>query len=294
MTAVDGRPRFRGMTAEQVEKQYNPRASVPNFEAQALARDADSVQARVELDGVLDLRFGPNPLEVLDVFRQPSAIAAPVQIYFHGGYWRAQHKENFSFVARPLVAAGAVAVIVSYDLCPDVTLDDIVAEAKRALRWTFENIARYGGDPDRIHISGSSAGAHLCAMLLAHNWSAEGLPADLVKGAVPITGIYDLEPVLHITVNAEIRLDPEMAKRNSPLFLPVHGRPPVLVAVGAAETERWIAESQAYAEHLRRAGVPVTYLESPGDNHFSVTARLRQADNDLVRGMLAQMGLAHA
>jgi len=286
--------RWQDLPAAELERHFNPRAAVPDFEAYGPVRVAASAAVRARLrDSALDLRYGPNPLETLDVFRPDGAGApAPVQLYIHGGYWRAMDKNDFSFVAGPIVDAGGVAVVMNYDLCPNVTLDEIVREVRRCVVWTWRNVARYGGDPARLHLSGSSAGGHLVAMALAHDWTQDGLPADVIRGAVPITGIYDIAPVLGISVNAEIRLDAEMARRNSPMFMPLLSRAPALVAVGGGETPGWIRQSRDYAAHRRSAGLATEYMELPDDNHLSITARLGNADDPLTRGLLRQMGLA--
>ena len=210
---------FLGYRQEELERQFNPRVAVPNHGEQIAARSEASARVRERLKAELDLRYGPGPKETLDIF--PAAVdSAPVQLYVHGGYWRANDKSDVSFMAEPLVAAGATVVLINHDLCPDVGVGDIVEQVRRAIAWTYRHKAEHGGDPDQIYISGNSAGAHLCAMALAHDWEAKGLPADLIKGATLITGVYDLEPVLHISVNQDVRLDPEAARRLSPMFLP--------------------------------------------------------------------------
>ncbi len=146
--------------------------------------------------------------------------------------------------------------------------------------------------PARLHISGSSAGGHLAAMALAHDWAADGLPADLIKGATVITGVLDLEPVLHISVNREVRLDPEAAWRLSPIHHPPVRPTPVVVAVGGAESEAWIKQSKDYACACRTAGCPTAYLEIPDANHFCITGSLGDGDSALSRAMRAQIGRA--
>ena len=197
---------WRNLHAEELEVQFNPRRAVPDFEAYQAANAARSAEIRARLEARLDLAYGDGPLQTLDVFPAAAAAgggAAPVHVFFHGGYWRAQDKANFAFVAEHLVAQGICTVVANYDLCPAVTLDGVVAAARRAIAWTFAHAGEFGADPARLTLSGSSAGAHLQAMALAHDWPGEGLPADLIKGAVPITGIYDPEPARHVSVNAE-------------------------------------------------------------------------------------------
>jgi arylformamidase len=280
---------FRGMSAAELERQFNPRAAVPDHARYIEERTRRSAETRKKLRCLLDLRYGPGPLETLDVF--PGAPGGPVQLYIHGGYWRANSKSDASVIAEPLVAKGATAVLIDYDLCPNATVAEIVREAIRAIAWTWRNIRSYGGDPDRLFISGNSAGAHLCAMALAHDWTAEGLPAEAIKGAAPVTGIYDLEPVPLISVNEQIRLKPEEARGLSPIRLPPRRPLPLLVAVGGAETPEWIRQSKDYAAMCRANGVPADYLECPGENHFTMTNVLGDPDHMLTRAILRQMGL---
>lgn len=280
---------YRGMSAEDAERQFNPRVAVPDHGRYIEERARRSAEARRRLRAELDLRYGANPLETLDVF--PGAPGGPTQLYVHGGYWRANDKSDASAIAEPLVAAGATAVLINYDLCPKVTVAEIVDEVRRAIAWTWRNVGQYGGDPNRLYISGNSAGAHLCAMALAHDWAADGLPEDAVKGAALLTGIYDLEPVLHISVNADVRLTPEEAKRLSPMFLPPRRNLPLLVAVGGAEPAAWIQQSKDYAAMCRARGIEAEYLECPGENHFTMTNVLADPGHSLTRAILTQMGL---
>jgi arylformamidase len=272
------------------ENHYNPRVAVPDHEAYAEARIAASAKLRGRLRADLDLRYGEGPRARLDVYRPAGDALAPVQIYFHGGYWRSNSKDDFVHLTPTFTTAGAVCVLVGYDLCPDVTLPQIVDEALQAMRWIHANIAHHGGDPDRIYVSGSSAGAHLAAMAIARDWTADGLPADLIKGAAPITGIYQLEPVLHISVNELIRLTPDQVAPMS-AKAPRHGGP-VLVAMGGAEPAGWQRQSTDYAALCRAAGCPVELLVLPGLNHFSITAAIADPTSALAQAMLRQMQLA--
>jgi arylformamidase len=282
--------RYDHLTNAELNAQFTPRVAVPEHEMW-LRRGAEaSRKARESLAGRLDIRYGAGPLQTLDCF--PAAHRnAPVQVFIHGGYWRALDKSDFSYVAPPLVAAGAMVLVVNYDLCPAVTLDRIVEQTREALVWIHRNATDLGGDPERVFLSGNSAGAHLVAMMLAHDWRGQGLPGDLIKGACCITGIYDVEPVLRIETNSEIRLRPEMVARNSPLFLPLRSAAPVIVAAGGAEAPEWIRQSVEYEAMLRDVGVPTAFHLVPDTNHFSVTATLAEPESLLARAMRRQMGL---
>src|SRR6185503_5061545 len=190
------------------------------------------------------------------------------------------------FVAGPLAQVGAAAVLPGYDLCPSVQLRTVVTEAKQALLWTRQQAARLNGDPDRIYVAGNSAGAHLAAMLMTEDWTRHGLPRAPIAGAILVTGIYDLRPVLRIQVNEEVRLAPEDVLALSPQFLPLHCRVPTIVAAGAAEPPLWIEQSQRFAAKLSTKGADVRLMDVAGLHHFSITHSLSGSNAPLTRAIL--------
>jgi arylformamidase len=281
---------YSQLSDAEINRQFMPRLAVPDHEAWLAAHAELSVTARRTLHCHLDIAYGDTALQRLDIF--PAARGpAPVLVYFHGGYWRALDKSTYSFLALSLAPAGIATVLVNYDLCPAVTLDDIVGQSMASLAWVYRNGAAYGCDPQRLYVSGNSAGAHLAAMALAQVWNARGLPANLIKGACCITGIYDLAPVLRIDANAEIRLEPDMVARNSPLSLPLPAKPPVIVAVGGDETPLWIKQSTDYAAMLRGHGVSTELMIIPGAHHFSVTCSLADPEGALPKAIRRQIGV---
>ena len=281
---------WRNMSPEEIELEFNPRAAARNVDERIAAYADASAATRARLDGVLDVRYGPGEKETLDIF-PADAPDAPVHLFIHGGYWRAMDKSDYSFIADVFQPAGATTVLVNYDLCPDVTLDTIVVQTMRAIAWTWRNIARHGGDPGRLYVSGNSAGGHLTAMALAHDWTAEGLPADIIKGAIPVTGVFDCEPVPDITVNELVRLDREEARRLSPLRNPPRRTLPVLVAVGGAEPRLWIRMSKDYAALCREHGLECEYMELPEHDHFDIGRAVGDSQSPLAQAMLRMMGL---
>ena len=289
---------YRNLSPEALELEFNPRAVARNIDERLAASAAASAETRARLDCVLDVRYGPGAKETLDIFPAPNSgsgpgagSGAPVQLFIHGGYWRAMDKSDYSFIADVFHPAGAVTVVINYDLCPAVTLDTIVEQSNRSIAWTFRNIAEYGGDPERLYVSGNSAGGHLTAMALAHDWEAEGLPADIIKGAAPITGVMDCEPVLDITVNEQVRLEPEAARRLSPLSNPPRRALPLLIAVGGAEPELWIKMSADYAALCREHGIEHDYMEMPDHDHFDISRAVGDPESPLAHAMLRMMGL---
>lgn len=281
---------YMNLAEDQFEHHFNPRATATNVDEKIAAMAQRSVVVREQYRHTADLPYGRSAAETLDVFL-PREPGAPVQLFIHGGYWRAMDKSNYSYVAPPFVDAGAAVVVINYALTPTVTLDEIVRQTVGSIAWTYRNIAEYGGDPERIFISGNSAGGHLVAMALAHDWAADGLPVDLLKGATPITGVMDCAPVLKISANDDIRLDPGMAHRNSPIHCPPPHPLPLIIAVGGSEPAGWIEMSRAYLKVCEAVGFKPRYLEMSGLDHFDISAAVGDASSPLTQAMLEQMEL---
>ena len=280
------------LSPDELEAHMNPRVAVADAESYMADWVERSAEARERLGGRLDIAYGDTPGQTLDVFPAPDSSSAPIHIFIHGGYWRALDKSANSFVAEALVAAGATTVLLNHDLCPTVTLDDIVAQIRRAVAWVFENAADLGGDPNRIFMSGHSAGAHLAMMALGHDWDNEGLPADVIKGVVGISGVYDLAPILKISVNDDVHLDPDMAERNSPMRHPPGATAPLVIAAGEQEPAAFVAQSTEFHDICRSNGIDSQYLECPGDDHFSILYSFANPISGLCGLALRQMSLA--
>ena len=175
-------PPWASLSQEEHEFQYNPQRAFPTFADHQMARVPLNAAARASLNAHLDLPYGDHPLRRVDIYPAAGAAApAPVHVFFHGGYWRAQDKENFAFLAAPFVARGVTTVIANYELCPGSTLDGVVDSAIAAVEWTFHNITEYGGDSMRIGLSGHSAGAHLCAEILAVDWRERDIDPSFIR-----------------------------------------------------------------------------------------------------------------
>lgn len=278
-------------TLDELDRQYNARASVPDCLLYLQEYADSSASARQQLQGELSVPYGVHPDETLDIF--PAAAAgAPVYLFIHGGYWRALSKDDSSFMAPAFHAAGATVVAVNYSLAPGAALQAIVDQCRRALAWVYRHIHRYHGDTARIHVSGSSAGGHLAGMLLAGGWQgAYDLPDNVVQSASPISGLFDLRPLVHTHINAWARLDEAAATSLSPQFhLPGQGCP-ILVAWGQHETAEFKRQSQAYAGAWHAQGLPVHQLEVQGVNHFSILTSLRDPASVLSQAIFGLMGL---
>ena len=228
------------------DTQYNNRARIPEHPAILQYWNDASVQARERHADMRELAYGSAPTERLDLFPAAGATAgAPVLVYLHGGYWRALDKRDQSFVAPPFVDVGAMVVVPNYALCPAVSIEHIVMQMVRALAWVHRHAAEHGGDPARIVVAGHSAGGHLAAMLLACDWRAVApdLPSDLVKAALSISGLYELEPLRHTPFLArDLKLTAASARRLSPALMPApRGR--LVSVVGGDESEEFLRQA---------------------------------------------------
>lgn len=284
---------YRGYTADQLDRQYGARAAVP--EHPQIFRDwlQRSRLVRARADCCLDLRYGPHERERLDLFLAPMP-GAPLLLFFHGGYWQAMDKDHFSFIAEHLTGAGLNLAVASYPLCPAARLADIALSARRCAAWLWRHAADYGAGsgPGSLRVCGHSAGAQLTALLFATSWPDldPSLPAGLVSGGVAISGIYDLEPLRHTRLNEALGLDSVEARRNSPLFMRARTRAPLLVAVGARESEEFRRQCRALADTWNEAGADVEAAVLPRCHHFNVLEQLASPDGFLYRRVLEEGG----
>ncbi len=267
-------------------RQYDNRARIPEHPeifdrwAQASALSRESLSRR------LDVAYGNGPSETLDVFPAPHADA-PVLVYIHGGWWRSFDKRDHSFIAPSFVHAGAMVVVPNYALCPAVHIEDIAMQMTRALAWTWRHAALYGGDPSRIVVAGPSAGGHLAAMLLCCDWRrvAPDLPPDLLRHALSISGVFELEPLRRTPfLQADLRLTAESARALSPALFPPPASRTLYATVGAEESEEFLRQNSLIQKRWGKRVVPVCEA-LPGLHHLNVL-------HDLVDSQARLHGLA--
>jgi len=280
------------MDTATLDREYNARATTPNVLDILAEYRARTDAAKAVLDWSTH-SYGGTGAERLDVYPAQADAASPVLVFIHGGYWRALDAADSGSMAPAFVAAGACVVSVNYTLAPAASLDRIVEECRRALAWVHRNIARFGGDPSRIHVAGSSAGGHLAAMLLAPGWQgALGLPERPVAGATLLSGLFDLTPIPRTHINEWMSLDEASAARNSPALLPLPSGLPVVLAYGDTETGEFKRQTRDFARQLREAGCEAELVPPrPSSNHFDLVFDFGEPGNPLHQATRRVMGL---
>jgi acetyl esterase/lipase len=207
----------------------------------------------------IDLRYGPRERNRIDFLK--AGDNAPTLMFIHGGYWQARAKEVFTVVAEGPMAHGINVALIGYTLAPDVTLDEIVAEIHSGIDFLTGQLPALGAAADGIVVSGWSAGGHLTSMALSH---------PKVRAGMAISGIYDLEPIRHSYLNEKLKADEAVSRRNSPIMMAGGPLKPLSLVVGSAELPLLRKQTADFAGHRARYGLPVTYEELPGADHFSI------------------------
>jgi arylformamidase len=271
------------LAPEVLEREYNNRALVPEH-GEIFARwQRDSEYVRKTLRGTLHVPYGPDERHRIDLF--PAAGARGTLVFIHGGYWRSLDKGMFSWLAAPWVAAGLNVAMPNYRLAPGVRIEDIVSDALAAVNWLFRAGPSHGIAVDRVVLGGHSAGGHLVAAVMAAAREAMEFDPARIAGGVPISGIFDFEPLPFFSGNAELRLD-----RDSARSLALHDKAttiaaPLVVAVGGRESDEFKRQSQlianAWKPQVRE------HLVLPDLNHFSVVDAFAERGNPLYEGTLA-------
>lgn len=271
--------------------QYNARDAVEDFDACMVQYAELATQAKSQTPGIYDLHYGMGRDERLDLFpaaRQP----APLFVFIHGGYWHSLRKEEACSMAASFTRHGVAVATVEYTLQPEATLAEIVREVRSAIAWLYHHPAQYGIDPERIFIGGSSAGGHLTGTLIADNWQhSYQLPVNAIKGALALSGLYDIRPLCDIYINEWMRQTPEQAATLSPLFmLPEKAHAPqILLSVGGRETLGFKNQTLAYYAACREKGLDVELLEDQHNNHFSLVNELANSHSPMFRRVMTMI-----
>src|SRR5258708_16295401 len=263
MTTPFDAPDWRTMSQEERDRGLNNGVAVAGGVEIVAGWDKRSAEMRWRYSGNLDLLYGPRERNRIDFLK--AADGGPTLLFIHGGYWQTRAKETFAVFAGGPMAHGVNVALIGYTLAPDATLDEIVAEIHAGLDFLAERLPGLGGDASRIVVSGWAAGGHLTSMALSH---------PQVKAGMGISGIYDLEPIRHSYLNVKLGLDEAMSRRNSPVMQVGGAAKPLSLVAGSAELPLLRKQTADFAGHPARFGLPVTYEEIPGADHFTIMNEL--------------------
>ena len=249
-----------------LEAEYNNRVLVPDHLAIFERWRCDSLSFRETTPCTLDIAYGEEPLNKLDFFHAKNSRGTV--IFIHGGYWRSLDKADFSFVAKPFIDAGLDVALINYRLCPSVRISEAAGDCRQALVWIIENGGAHNISVDRIALAGHSAGGHLVAMLYATDWQQLRCNVGNVIGGIALSGVYDLEPLIQCSMNADLQLNHHTARAASPVKLESTLTVPLHLAVGADESPAFREQSRLLSEAWPKlCAAPEEILSA---NHFTV------------------------
>ena len=235
-----------------------------------------------------DVTYGSGPDETVDLFPVADHPDAPLLVFIHGGYWRALHSQDSVFMAQQFTSRGVAVAAINYTLAPQATLAQILNQCQRAVRWLLKDAAPYGIAPKRTVLAGSSAGAHLAAMLLAPAWQADHqLPPQSLHGGVLLSGLYDLEPVQRCVPNTWLKMSVQEAKDLSPMYRLPDARVPLYVTVAERDTDEFKRQSMAFAQACNAQGNRVIWHDAPQRNHFNIVFDWMDAQSHLFQSTMA-------
>ena len=272
---------YKGMDAQALEAQYNLVArrgpDFPELVERWIVRSAAHAQAS---GARMNLAYGEGEREKLDFFSGGDANG-PVVIYIHGGYWQRGDKNMYGFVTEAFIKHGVSVAMLNYNLTPSVRMGQMPLQIRKAISWCWHNSDDLGFSKEKLFVMGHSAGGHLTAMMMSTDWAAfdSEMPLEAVRAGVPISGLFELEPLVHTSLNTGPQMDIPEAIQESPLFISPATNAPQLVIVGGGETEEFFRQSDAYVEKYQTNERQMERYDVPNDDHFDELERLAEDDS---------------
>lgn len=272
-----------------LDSQYNNRLHVPDYQTYLHRWERRSCETERNWPVIKDIPYGALPGEKLDVYPSPKP-ASKVLIFIHGGYWHLLDKALFHFIADGFRPYGITTVLLTYPQAPEASIDGIVQSCRKAIPWLYSHVSSFNGDPQQLYVAGHSAGGHLAAMLLATDWKClhPGIPANVLKGACFVSGLFNLVPIQLSYLNSVLGMDRETALRNSPVRLEPLAACPLVVAVGEAETTAFNEQSRELYACWRDKASNIQLVALPKQNHFSIVEAIIDP-NAALHGAICQL-----
>jgi arylformamidase len=243
-----------------------------------------SAQTLGSLEHEVDIPVGARDEERIDVFPAKQK-GAPIIIFIHGGWWRLGTRKLFNFCVKGLADLGFTCISSDYALCPKVGIPDITAASRLAVAWAYRNAESINGDPERIFVTGHSAGGHQVGMLAVTDWQEYGLPSDVIKGGIPISGLFDLRPFRYSWLQPKLQLTGDVVFNESPLFHIPESGPPLLVALGGTESVEFHRQSEEFVAAWRERGLRADYFDVEGEDHNTNVFRLFDSQGEITQAI---------
>ena len=280
------------MDQQELDDAYDQAVYAPNRDQVAKRRLANAAIVLQRLGKPLRFAYGPTEIEGLDVYRTKAANA-PIAIFVHGGAWRNGIASEFTSLAEPFVHTGAHFVVLDFTNVDQAggSLFPMVEQVRRAVGWVYRNADKFGGDRNRIHLLSHSSGSHLAGCTVTHDWTKDGLPMDIMKGAALSSGMYDLKPVRLSKRSKYVAFTDDMEQQLSAIRHLDKLHAPLILTYGTYETPEFQRQSRDFAAAVKAAGKPVELLVGEGYNHFEMLETLANPYGLLGRAVLMQMGL---
>ena len=284
---------FLDMDQQALDEAYDQEIWAPNRALIVERRKAASERARAILGAPKRVAYGTGEHEGLDIF-DCGIKGAPINVFVHGGAWRRNVAADYAVQAEPLIRAGAHSVIIDFINVDQASGDlfPMYEQVRRALGWIYRNAESFGGDRNRLYISAHSSGSHLSGVVLTRGWKDEGLPPDFCKGAVLLSGMYDLAPVALSKRSSYVKFTGAMVGQLSGGRFIDGLHTPLVLAIGTCETPEFQRQSRDFAAAVKAAGKPAELIVGSGYNHFELLETLANPYGLTGRAMLAQMQLA--
>lgn len=270
---------------------YDQSVWAPNMEQLRTRRELASARARAALGEPRRFSYGPTAIETLDLF-PAKRTPAPVHVFIHGGAWRAGSARDYSFPAEMMVAAGVHYVALDFVSVLDVGGDLAVLadQVRRAVAWVWRNAAEFGGDPDRLYVSGHSSGGHLASVVLTTDWAEYGVPDTIIKAGAFISGMYDLKPVRLSARSSYVTITDATEERLSAIRRLDRLKAPLIVGYGTLESPEFQRQGRDFAAAIAAAGKPVETIVAEQYNHFEMAELFGHPYAPIGRALLRQMG----
>lgn len=282
---------YHSMDLETLEREYSPSSCIDDIMVFIKQYIDESKKAHNVLRGIMksDIKYGPEKRSHMDMFIPKSDQLLPIHVFIHGGYWQELSKKESAFAAPNFIDHNVIFIALDYTLAPEATMYEIVDQIRGGIISIIQNAKKFNGDPNNITISGSSAGGHLVAEFLSTDWRKYDYNECPIKGALCLSGIFDLEPIVDTYVNEPLKMTKEDAYNLSPFYHIPEQSCPIIFTVGENETAEFHRQTDEYMKACSEKGIETSYVGMPLYNHFDIAMALNKKDSPLFQAVLQQI-----